>query len=64
MWGVIELTTAILGRAKGKERTIAHRAVAFLCLGLLAGGCVQSTLEPASDVGLTLRDKKLLANAP
>ena len=43
---------------------MALRAVAFLCLGLLAGGCVQSTLEPASDVGLTARDKKLLANAP
>ena len=43
---------------------MAHRAVAFLCLGFLAGGCVQSTLEPASDVGLTARDKKLLANAP
>ena len=43
---------------------MAHRAVAFLCLGLLAGGCVQSTLEPASDAALTPRDKKLLANAP
>ena len=43
---------------------MARRAVAFLCLGLLAGGCVQSTLEPASDVSMTPRDKKLLANAP
>src|SRR5262245_29480231 len=43
---------------------MAVRAVAFLCLGLLAGGCVQSTLEVASDASLTPRDKKLLANAP
>jgi lipoprotein-anchoring transpeptidase ErfK/SrfK len=43
---------------------MAVRAVAFLCLGLLAGGCVQSTLEVASDAAMTPRDKKLLANAP
>ena len=43
---------------------MALRAVAFLSLGLLAAGCVQSTLEPASDVSMTPRDKKLLANAP
>ena len=43
---------------------MAVRAVALLCLGLLASGCVQSTLEPASDASLTPRDKKLLANAP
>jgi lipoprotein-anchoring transpeptidase ErfK/SrfK len=40
------------------------RAVAILCLGLLAGGCMQSTLEPASNASLTERDKKLLASAP
>jgi lipoprotein-anchoring transpeptidase ErfK/SrfK len=43
---------------------MALRAVAFLSLGLLAAGCVQSTLEPSSDVGMTARDKQLLANAP
>src|SRR5688572_4342570 len=45
---------------------MAVRAVALLCLGLglLAGGCVQSTLEVASDASMTPRDKKLLANAP
>ncbi len=40
------------------------RAVAILCLGLLAGGCMQSTLEPASNAAFTERDKKLLASAP
>jgi lipoprotein-anchoring transpeptidase ErfK/SrfK len=48
----------------GKGNTMALRGLAFLCLGLLAGGCVQSTLEVASDANLTPRDKKLLANAP
>lgn len=46
------------------NRMMALRGLAFLCLGLLAGGCVQSTLEVASDANLTPRDKKLLANAP
>jgi lipoprotein-anchoring transpeptidase ErfK/SrfK len=31
---------------------------------LLLGGCMQSTLEPASDANLKPRDKQLLANAP
>ena len=43
---------------------MAFRAVAFLSLGLLAAGCVQSTLEQSSDVSMTPRDKKLLASAP
>jgi lipoprotein-anchoring transpeptidase ErfK/SrfK len=32
--------------------------------GLVLGGCMQSTLEPASTANLTSRDKKLLAAAP
>jgi len=40
------------------------RGLAFLCFGLLAAGCTQSTLEMASDAAMTPRDKKLLANAP
>ena len=43
---------------------MAVRGLAFLCLGLLAAGCTQSTLEVASDAAMTPRDKKLLANAP
>ena len=38
--------------------------IAVLSLGLLAAGCMQSTLEQSSDVSMTPRDKKLLANAP
>ena len=32
--------------------------------GVVLGGCMQSTLEPASEANLTPRDKKLLAAAP
>ena len=32
--------------------------------GLVLGGCMQSTIEPASEANLTARDKKLLAAAP
>jgi lipoprotein-anchoring transpeptidase ErfK/SrfK len=32
--------------------------------GVILGGCMQSTIEPASDANLTFRDKKLLAAAP
>jgi lipoprotein-anchoring transpeptidase ErfK/SrfK len=36
-----------------------------LCgLGLVLGGCMQSTVEPASEANFTMRDKKLLAAAP
>ena len=40
------------------------RALAFVFLGLCLGGCMQSTLEPASEASLKPRDKVLLANAP
>jgi lipoprotein-anchoring transpeptidase ErfK/SrfK len=33
-------------------------------LGLALGGCMQSTLQPASDASLTARDRQLLAHAP
>ena len=42
------------------------RTVAFVLLGLgvILGGCMQSTIEPASQANLNARDKKLLANPP
>lgn len=33
-------------------------------LGLMLGGCMQSTLEPASEANFNPRDKELLAHAP
>ena len=38
--------------------------LALVGMGLILGGCMQSTLEPASEASLTARDKKLLAAAP
>jgi len=38
--------------------------VVLFGVGMLLGGCMQSTLEPASEANLTARDRKLLAAAP
>jgi len=35
-----------------------------LLLGLMLGGCMQGTLEPANQAGFTPRDRQLLAHAP
>jgi lipoprotein-anchoring transpeptidase ErfK/SrfK len=43
---------------------MATRGIALLLGGLLLGGCMQGTLESASDANLTPRDRKLLASAP
>jgi lipoprotein-anchoring transpeptidase ErfK/SrfK len=37
---------------------------AVLGVGLLLGGCIQTTLEPASNAAMTGRDKELLAHPP
>ena len=40
------------------------RGVTLVMMALALGGCMQSTLEPASDANLKPRDKQLLAIAP
>jgi lipoprotein-anchoring transpeptidase ErfK/SrfK len=40
------------------------RIFALVSLGLLLGGCVNATLEPAPEANLKPRDKQLLARAP
>jgi lipoprotein-anchoring transpeptidase ErfK/SrfK len=40
------------------------RAIAFVIIGLMLGGCMQETLEPASQVGWKPRDKELMSNLP
>ena len=44
--------------------TAGKRGLALLVVGLgvLLSGCMQQTIEPASDANLTPRDRKLLAN--
>jgi lipoprotein-anchoring transpeptidase ErfK/SrfK len=49
---------------KNDERTMTAGRVAILLVGLMLGGCMQSTLEPAAETNLKPRDKQLLANAP
>jgi lipoprotein-anchoring transpeptidase ErfK/SrfK len=43
---------------------MAARGLAVLFIGLMLGGCMQSTLAPVAEADLKPRDKKLLANAP
>jgi lipoprotein-anchoring transpeptidase ErfK/SrfK len=40
------------------------RAIAFVIVGLMLGGCMQETLEPASETSWTSRDKQLMHNLP
>jgi lipoprotein-anchoring transpeptidase ErfK/SrfK len=39
-------------------------AILLLGVGVAVSGCVQSTVEPASEANFTPRDRKLLANVP
>ena len=50
----------------GMRVTAGKRGLALFVLGLgvLLSGCMQQTIEPASDANLTPRDRKLLANPP
>ncbi|MGD0023821.1 MAG: L,D-transpeptidase [Xanthobacteraceae bacterium] len=43
---------------------MAMRAIAFVIIGLMLGGCMQETLEPATQVGWKPRDKELMSNLP
>jgi lipoprotein-anchoring transpeptidase ErfK/SrfK len=43
---------------------MAMRTIAFLIIGLALGGCMQETLEPATQVGWNARDKELMSNLP
>src|SRR5580692_4789239 len=40
------------------------RAIAFVIVGLMLGGCMQETIEHATDVNWTNRDKQLMHNLP
>jgi lipoprotein-anchoring transpeptidase ErfK/SrfK len=43
---------------------MARRILAFVVAALALGGCMQATLEPASEANFSARDRKLLADAP
>ena len=40
------------------------RAIVFVIIGLMLGGCMQETIEPATESGWTARDKQLMSNLP
>jgi len=50
----------------GIRKTAGRGALPLLVLGLsiLVSGCMQQTIEPASEANFTARDRKLLANPP
>jgi lipoprotein-anchoring transpeptidase ErfK/SrfK len=48
----------------GHRKYIGRVALAVLGIGILLSGCMQSTMEPASDANLTSLDRRLLANPP
>jgi len=43
---------------------MAMRTIAFLFAGLMLGGCMQATLEPATQASWKTRDKELMSNLP
>jgi lipoprotein-anchoring transpeptidase ErfK/SrfK len=47
-----------------REGNMGARIFAFVFIGLMLGGCMNATLEPASQANLKPRDKQLLAHAP
>jgi lipoprotein-anchoring transpeptidase ErfK/SrfK len=63
---VVNHSFGALQQRPGKEEKMRAKVliVALFGVGMLLGGCMQSTLEVASDASMTPRDKKLLAAAP
>ena len=48
-------------RAGANKKTL---AILLLSVGVAVSGCMQQTVEPASEANFTPRDRKLLANVP
>src|SRR5438876_5705306 len=40
------------------------RAIVFVIIGLMFGGCMQETLAPVTQAGWSVRDKQLMSNLP
>src|SRR5450759_800128 len=49
---------------RGKRMAARGLLVVLFGVGVVLSGCMQSTIESASEANLTVRDKKLLAAAP
>jgi len=46
------------------SQVMTMRAIVFLFVGLMLGGCMQETLEPATQASWKPRDKELMSNLP
>src|SRR5690242_8191696 len=62
-WRDLGLMTSKRMRAVVRPPMTVGKA-AILLVGLMLGGCMQSTLEPTVETNFKPRDKQLLANAP
>ena len=40
------------------------RAIVFVIISLMLGGCMQETLAPVTQAGWSVRDKQLMSNLP
>src|ERR1700758_2431986 len=40
------------------------RAIPFVIISLMLGGCIQETLAPVSQAGWSVRDRQLMSNLP
>ena len=40
------------------------RAIVFVIIGLMLGGCMQETIAPMTQAGWSARDKQLMSNLP
>src|SRR5262245_10425740 len=58
--GVLTIQNA----ASKREVKMTTRWIASLILGLMLGGCMQTTLSPAPETSMKPRDRSLLANPP
>jgi lipoprotein-anchoring transpeptidase ErfK/SrfK len=43
---------------------MAKHVIAVVIVGIALGGCMQETIEPATQAGWTARDKQLMSNLP
>ncbi len=51
------------GTAESRQ-VMTMRALAFVIVAVTLGGCMQGTIEPATQAGWKPRDKELMSNLP
>src|SRR5579885_3916115 len=64
LFGIEPADSTVFGVETAERLAMALRAFVFVIIGLLLGGCMQETLEPATQAGWTTRDKQLMAHLP